>query len=132
MRGRLRSLATLGATLGVLFAGAAPAMATTEQFLVDQWLGNGPVAFASTSAHTSVDNAHKDSLTTYACPAVASGYAGGTVYPNSYGNFTAADNCGTGERTWHPAGTAGYTFHGAVYNPNTTSDAHIWYARYTW
>jgi len=50
------------------------------------------------------------------CPAVAAGYGGFTGNPNSGGSFTAGANCGSGDRIWYPNGTAGITFHGAVWN----------------
>jgi len=122
------TMATVVALLA-LFTAAAPAMATTEQFLNSYVLGSGS-AFASGSAHTNVSNSHKDGFGV-TCPAVAAGYGGFTPNPNSGGNFTAGSNCGTGDRIWYPAGTSCCTFHGAVWNNNFGSMA-VTFGRYTW
>jgi hypothetical protein len=113
-----------------LLATAAPAMATTtEQYIGFVDVG-GFASYASTSAHTGVDNSHKDGPGNI-CPAVAAGYAGYTGNPNSGGNFTAGSNCGTGDRIWHPSGTSCCTFHGAVWG-NGPGSQTTYYGRYTW
>jgi hypothetical protein len=124
-----RSTMATAVALLALFAAAAPAMAlTTEEYVTSYPLGPG--AYASGSAHTGVENSHKDSFGV-TCPAVAAGYGAFTGSPNSGGNFTAGDMCGTGEKIWHPAGTASYTFHGAVWNQTLGTQA-VYYGRYSW
>jgi len=111
-----------------LLVWAAPAMAaTTEQFVTSYALGPG--AFASGTAHTGVDNSHKDGFGV-TCPAVGQGYGGYTGNPNSGGNSTAGLNCGTGDRIWHPSGTASITLHGAVWN-QTLGVQGVDFGRYT-
>lgn len=121
------TMVTVVALLGLLTA-AAPAMATTEQYVTSYYLGPG--AFASGSAHSGVSNTHKNGFHP-TCPSVAAGYGGYVSNPTSGGNFTAGANCGTGDRIWYPNGTAGYYFHGAVWN-QSFGLAAVNYGRYTW
>jgi hypothetical protein len=125
-----RLIGCLGAVMVMLVASAAPAMAATEEWMTNSFIGAGEVAWASVSAHSGVSNSHKNGDS--ACPAVASGYSGGTTTPNSGGNFTAIGNCGGGDRIWSPAGTAGIFFHGSVYSGAGAPNAFMNYVRYTW
>lgn len=125
-----RLIGCLSAVMVVLAASTAPAVASTQEWMTNAFLGTGLVAHASSSAHSGVTNTHKNGQP--ACPAVASGYSGATSTPNSGGNFTAIGNCGDGDRIWHPNDTASYFFHGAVYSGSGAPNYFMNYARYSW
>jgi hypothetical protein len=109
------------------------ATAGQEQFITNNYVYIQH-AFASTSAHSGVSRIDGYAEHTN-CPAVASGYTGDTTAPNSGGNFTATEpTCGPHFQEWRPAGTASIYFHGAYYNPNTTTanQDFVTYAEYFW
>jgi hypothetical protein len=121
------TMATVVALLA-LVAAAAPAMATTEEFVTSYALGPG--AFASGSAHTKREQQSQGRLRGHV-PGRRSRIRRVHGDPNSGGNFTAGSNCGTGDRIWNPSGTSCCTFHGAVWNQTLGVQA-VTFGRYTW
>lgn len=127
-----RSILAVAATaVLVVFANAGTAFAGGERFMYQQGLSAGN-AYASDSSHTGVQNVNGRADHTH-CPTVAQGYGGYTSTPFSNGNFTAnSPVCGPGYQSWYPNATSNYYFHGAEYNPNSSTRDYFAHAYYSW
>jgi hypothetical protein len=120
--------ASLGVVLAML---ASTAYAGTDNYVnFNQGLNAGN-AVASTNAHGAVWSTDGYSDHTF-CPALAQGYSSYTSTPFSGGNVTVlAPACGPGFQQWRP-GRPSASYHGAVYNPNTSTKDIFNYAQYCW
>lgn len=131
VRGKtLCASAVLGAVL-MLALSAGSAYAANEVFMRDRDLSAGN-AYGTVSSTMGVVQVDGYAFNTH-CPAVEQGFTGYTSTPNSGGNFLAHEpTCGPYSQVWNPAGTSGITFHGAEYNPNSTTRDSFTSAEYWW
>lgn len=122
----------LGATVAAILGSgliAAPAFAGTEHYFSG---GLSPSRiYASATAHTNLTYSQSVSDHT-ACPGQARG-AGGYFYLGDPGTTMIwnVNYCGPGTVGWNPPDD-GLSWHGAVLNPNVSTNDHISDAHYSW
>ena len=109
---------------------ARPAFAGWQTFMSNQGLSAGN-AYAAVPAHSGLLAVSGNANHTH-CPAVGTGWTGYTSQPWGGGNYMYwSSSCGPGTVGWTFSAGGSY-YHGAEYNPNSSTNDQFSWAEWSW